>query len=1070
MNSHPLDVFASLRHAGLLLGLAATSFLQPALRAQTPGTLDSAYAPVVDNGTVFTAALQPDGKLVIGGSFTSVESVAHTRLARLNVDGTVDGTFTSSADANVSNLAVLADGGLLVAGSFTTVNATARLGLAKLDNAGVLDGMFDPQLNGFAYALAVQQDGPIIVGGAFTQVAGTGRNGIARLTSAGALDTSFNPGTGTGGTGDVRCVAVQPDGKVLIGGTFTQIDGTPRNRIARLKADGSLDLSFNPGTGASSVVYGIEVQPDGKILVAGGFLTFNSAAVGGLVRLNADGSVESKAAFDIGSGSSFSVQSPHLQTDGKIIIGGGFARWNDVDTNSRLRLNTNGSKDTSFSTSNSLTGSVQAVLQQLDGRVLLTGGITNYGGTARNRVVRLVNGTAVQTLQTVGTTKAQWWRSGTAPEVQYVTFELSTDGGANWSPLGNGTRVPGGWELTGLSLPASGKLRARGRTTGDAFNGSSLFEQSVTFDQAVTVPVVESPTSSALASTGATLGGTVTSDGGSAITERGVVCVPTTISSSPAIGAPGVLQFTTAGTTGVFTLGATSLMPGVNYTFRAYAINGIGTGYSSAAVFSTVNSVPVLSAPTKVYISNSTATLGGTVVADGGSPIIARGVVLAPSSVNNDPQIGGTGVTVVAAGSSDSVFAVMVSGLSSGIGYSFRAYATNGTGTGYTSPVSTFTTHAAQAGALEAPNPNPTGSSFGNAIAVQADGKVLFGGGFSAAFGVAHSNLLRLNTDGTEDSAFSPSIGGLVSCIATLPDGKILIGGQMGSVNGVSTTQLARLNADGSLDTGFTPNVSGNVNCIAVAADGSIFIGGNFNMVGVVSRVRIAKLASSGALDATFDPGTGFDSVVNSLALQPDGKLIVGGNFSNFNGSPAKFLARLQTNGALESTATFNPGTGPSNTVYSVVLQPDGRILIGGGFSTVNGVARACVARLGSDGSVEDNTVFKLGSGFTGTVFALALQANGKILAGGGFTTVSGTLLPGIVRLLPDGSVESKSGFDHGTGVDNFSVANIALQANGKIWIGGNFTSVDGTPRRMLARLSNDEATQLLSAVSASTV
>jgi uncharacterized delta-60 repeat protein len=106
-------------------------------------------------------------------------------------------------------------------------------------------------------------DGKILIGGAFTNYNGTPRNGIARLNADGSLDNGFNPASGADGSAFI--LAQQLDGKILFGGDFT----LPRKSIARLNADGSLDTGFNPGTGADHQVNIITLQPDGKILIGG---------------------------------------------------------------------------------------------------------------------------------------------------------------------------------------------------------------------------------------------------------------------------------------------------------------------------------------------------------------------------------------------------------------------------------------------------------------------------------------------------------------------------------------------------------------------------------------------------------------------------------------------------------------------------------------------------------------------------------------------------------------------------------------------------------------------------------
>ena len=156
---------------------------------------------------------------------------------------------------------------------------TAWIGLQGFARAQGSPGSNDPTFNvvddgtnrdGANYAvlaLALQPDGKLLIGGGFTAYNGTPRNHIARLNADGSLDASFNPGSGA--NFEVHALALQSDGKVLIGGTFTSYNGTPRNRIARLNADGSLDASFNPGTGADTSVRALALQPDGKLLIGG---------------------------------------------------------------------------------------------------------------------------------------------------------------------------------------------------------------------------------------------------------------------------------------------------------------------------------------------------------------------------------------------------------------------------------------------------------------------------------------------------------------------------------------------------------------------------------------------------------------------------------------------------------------------------------------------------------------------------------------------------------------------------------------------------------------------------------
>jgi len=132
----------------------------------------------------------------------------------------------------------------------------------------------------------------------FTTYNGAARNRIARLNANGSLDATFNPGAGADNT--VYKVAVQPDGKILLAGAFANARSAARSRIARLNADGTLDTTFNPGTGANNTIWSVAIQSDGRIIVSGAFSTFNGAPRVRLARLNADGSLDNS--FNVGSG------------------------------------------------------------------------------------------------------------------------------------------------------------------------------------------------------------------------------------------------------------------------------------------------------------------------------------------------------------------------------------------------------------------------------------------------------------------------------------------------------------------------------------------------------------------------------------------------------------------------------------------------------------------------------------------------------------------------------------------------------------------------------------------------
>jgi uncharacterized delta-60 repeat protein len=432
------------------------------------GDLETNYDVNIGGGVVYTAATQPDGKTIIGGSFSAANGMARNCIARLNVDGSLDTGFNPNANGAVYSVAVQTNGRILLGGAFTTLAGGTCNRVARLFADGSLDTGFSPNPNGYSYSLAVQADGKILLAGNFTMLGTTVRNRLARVDADGFLDIDFNPSVAGGGSvPTVYCVAVQPDEHIILGGAFTSVGGDVRNNIARVAADGSLDPTFNPN--ANNSIYSIAIAADRKILLGGAF-----TMIGGMMR-NRLARVDSDGAPDPGftPAASGSVTSMAIQADGGIVLGGSFATVNDTIRKNVARLETDGSLDDGFNPNTNTYAYGVAI--QADGKVVMGGSFTTVGGVQRTNFARIRNGGATETLTAPDSAHLLWSRGGTAPEVGQVTFDLSTDGGANWMPLGTGMRIgtSADWQLANLGLPASGLLRARGRTSGGYFNGSS---------------------------------------------------------------------------------------------------------------------------------------------------------------------------------------------------------------------------------------------------------------------------------------------------------------------------------------------------------------------------------------------------------------------------------------------------------------------------------------------------------------------------------------------------------------------------------------------------------------------
>lgn len=322
-------------------------------RLNSDGSLDSTFNPGVGpNGAVIAVAVEPAGEILIGGQFSSVNGVPWDQPALLRADGSLDTgfdtSFTDGAGVNpdyntpIEWMALQADGKILISGAFTVVSGTNYNGIARLDTNASLDVTFNPGTaaqNGSIKAIGLQSTGDIIVGGNFTAFNGVQCNYVARLTPDGNVDTAFNAGLQDG---SVVALAVTPQDQIIICGTFTSINGYSRNGIARLNADGSLDATFNPGLGVGGSVSGIYAQSDGRVVIEGTFSQFNATPCAGLARLNTNGTLD--VSFNVGTGPTYlgAIICMAGQPDGKTLIAGSFTSFNGTTVNGIARLNGDG--------------------------------------------------------------------------------------------------------------------------------------------------------------------------------------------------------------------------------------------------------------------------------------------------------------------------------------------------------------------------------------------------------------------------------------------------------------------------------------------------------------------------------------------------------------------------------------------------------------------------------------------------------------------------------------------------------------------------------------------------------
>jgi uncharacterized delta-60 repeat protein len=278
-------------------------------RVNPDGTPDKSFKPPAFNSPIDTIVLQPDGKIIVTGTFDNVPGMDH--IARLNPDGSPDSSFSASTFDDAEHVVLQPDGKILIGGPFlTTVNQKTRRNLARLNADGSTDETFNPSTD--CFGLALQPDGKILVHNSSP--------GLVRLNTDGTPDNSFQAIV------SAAAILLQADGTLIVGGLPKDSGGNPVGPVGvyRLHSDGSLDNSFHTGTGANNGVLALSLQPDGKIIAGGAFTTYDGQTTGPLMRLNADGTLDPSFTIPQPTNSHPSILGMVMQPDGKVIAVGDF--------------------------------------------------------------------------------------------------------------------------------------------------------------------------------------------------------------------------------------------------------------------------------------------------------------------------------------------------------------------------------------------------------------------------------------------------------------------------------------------------------------------------------------------------------------------------------------------------------------------------------------------------------------------------------------------------------------------------------------------------------------------------
>ena len=1138
------DVIAieTLSNGQLLVGGQFTSYNgTPAnyvARLNTDGSQDLSFIDIGLNDSVWEISIQSDGKILLGGNFTSYNFGANpsSEIIRLNSDGSVDTSFnvgTGFIGGTVRIITIQSDGKILVGGGFTSYNGTPANRIIRLNSDGSIDGSFvyGTGFNTFVADIVVQSDGKIIVGGGFTDYDGTYFDQIIRLNSDGSIDNSFSSPTSGA---DVNVVILQPDGKIIIAGWIS-------GGILRLNSDGSIDTSFITGTGFDSLVVDAKLQSDGKIIVGGGFTDYDGIVSNYVAVLNANGSYDSN--YDFTSGADATVYAVSIINNDVFYIGGTFTNYDStvvgyiasVYTTSyyttpqgypqSMVYNGNNNSIVLFNDENSQTLTPYSYVYSFDCDTLQETIINkslpyNNPYTFNTSTYSPINNNYYQLVQDSYTNDVSLvvFSAINNLEITRVLLSSNTLTTINYCSYNNSVYIGGvnivvvfdcntNTETTTISTitqftnvdgniifnPLDNKLYCRVASNQliiDVINNTVFSENNSIFQADTNYPKsCVDLLNNRIVYVNKTLGGFIeyfdcntqtiveTTDilslyglyGTDIIynpTTELIYCV--TINSTDQQNKLLIIDPTTYAITENIILNQETSQV---YADFVMALNPIdNTIFIASNMFYALQSgFSIFDCNTNEIISTNTFKVGTTDFSVSSlninissvfynsnySSFVAFHFIYNTQSLGNGIAI--TSFTKQNSYSNEAFFPIVESGVCNIVKYDCNINRVMETV--YTAPAET-----PYIGKMVY-NENNNYLYF-----VQYQTRLPFIGSKSiGVLDLTNNTLVTTlyptlitdstnNNSGTINTLFNTvnqsgnSFNGSVYAITVQSDNKVLVGGSFSTYKGtIPAYNIIRLNSDGSVDTSFVTGTGfdNEVDSIVIQSDGKIIVGGGFADYNGTSANYIIRLNSDGSVDTSFVTGTGFDNDIYSITIQSDGKILVGGQFTNYNGTSANYIIRLNSDGSVDTSFVY--GIGLDDRVYSTAIQSDGKILVGGNFTDYNGTSAKHIIRLNSDGSID--TFFVYGTGFDILVFSIAIQSDGKILIGGDFTDYDGTPANRIIRLNSDGSVDTS--FVYGTGFID-EVYSTAIQSDGKILVGGFFTDYDGTPANRIIRLNSD--------------
>lgn len=746
-------------------------------------------------------------------------------------------------------------------------------------------------------------------------------------------DPTFNPwdigyGHADGPQYFVYDHAVDPQGRIYIVGNFWEVSGVPRKFIARLHPDGSLDHGFDVGVGPSSSCLAVHVQSNGRILVGGAFLQFNGSPRWGIVGLLEDGSVDPSWPTEI---SGYQVTVINEQPDGKILIGGAFTHVNGTYRKCIARLEADGSLDPTFTTPGSFyssgneTPNVTGLHLLPDGKIMINGMFDAYGGVTNRCLARLHPTGAIDNTFSTG----QGFTSG-------PTIGTTSVSDVALLPDGNMIAVGRFQSVNGVPRSGVARLGADGTLDMDYDPGSGSSYANYANGPSAVIALPD-----------------------------GKCIVAGYMETFDGVSIGNILRLLPDGSLDTsFQCGAGADRAISTMTWMDDDI--LMTGWFDRYDHKGFNKIAKID-PDGILIESFAA----------------------PGTGFNRIHMSDIPVHAMLQKSDGSIVAA-------GIFTTYSGHYRNGLvqldADGMVDPL------------------HSVGTGFDHevlALAELPDGRIVAGGWFSEYDGQPANKIVVLHANGSIDPTFNVGIGPnyWVNSVAVQPDGKIIVGGYFTQFGGQPCSRITRLLQDGSIDPTWNTSATsewsngayGEVHSIIVLEDGRIILGGDFTSYNLQPVPRIARLLPDGDLDVSFVPGSGFNAPVKTLRATTDGKLLIGGEFTSFDGSPALYLARANADGSRDEDFALS---GIDAQVRSIAVRDDGNIVIVGDLQNIDWLPRGGIALLDANGSLRTDTHF--GAGFNGPVTSVILQDETMIVAAGGFTAYNDIGKNRIARLRLD--------------------------------------------------------------------